>query len=124
MVVFPAASRPTIKILISFFPHNRSNSFENVRPILAVLCWDFLVVEKAVWERIGQHKCSKAQSLSGARIVHGAAKALQVDLMATYRTMDRVPVVIFYGHFVLVPGLVQATGIKKSLPELVGDRGA
>ena len=42
MVVFPAASRPTIKILISFFPHNRSNSFEKVRPIFAVfvgVCW-------------------------------------------------------------------------------------
>jgi len=32
-------------------------------------------------------------------------------------------VVIFYGHFVLVLGLGQATGIKESLPELVGDRG-
>ena len=35
MVVFPAASNPTIKILISFLPQRRSNSFENVRPILA-----------------------------------------------------------------------------------------
>lgn len=44
MVVFPAASKPTIKILISFFPHNLSNSFENVRPIFAVcasgLCYE------------------------------------------------------------------------------------
>lgn len=36
MVVFPAASRPTIKILISFFPHSLSNSFENVRPMVAI----------------------------------------------------------------------------------------
>lgn len=35
IVVFPAASRPTIKILISFLPHNLSNSFENVRPMVA-----------------------------------------------------------------------------------------
>lgn len=55
---------------------------------------------------------------------HGAVKALRVDLMATYRTTDRVPVVMFYGHFVLVSGLVQATEIKRSLPELVGDRDA
>jgi hypothetical protein len=38
MVVFPAASRPTIRILISFFPHNRSNILEIDRPIIAV--WD------------------------------------------------------------------------------------
>lgn len=38
MVVLPAASRPTIKILISFLPQRRSNSFEKVRPMLAVLC--------------------------------------------------------------------------------------
>jgi hypothetical protein len=37
MVVFPAASRPTIRILISFLPHRRSNSLEKVRPILAVV---------------------------------------------------------------------------------------
>ncbi len=36
MVVFPAASRPTIKIRISFFPQSLSNSFENVRPMFAV----------------------------------------------------------------------------------------
>jgi hypothetical protein len=35
IVVFPAASRPTIKILISFFPQSRSKSFENVRPMIA-----------------------------------------------------------------------------------------
>lgn len=35
MVVFPAASKPTIKILISFLPQRRSNSFENVRPMMA-----------------------------------------------------------------------------------------
>lgn len=35
IVVFPAASRPTIKIRISFFPQSLSNSFENVRPMLA-----------------------------------------------------------------------------------------
>ena len=34
IVVFPAASRPTIKILISFFPHSLSNSFEKVRPMI------------------------------------------------------------------------------------------
>ena len=33
MVVFPAASRPTIKIRISFFPHSLSKSFENVNPM-------------------------------------------------------------------------------------------
>lgn len=36
IVVFPAASRPTIKILISFFPHSLSNNFEKVRPISSV----------------------------------------------------------------------------------------
>ena len=35
IVVFPAASRPTMRILISFFPHSRSKIFENDRPILA-----------------------------------------------------------------------------------------
>lgn len=35
MVVFPAASRPTMRILISFLPQSLSNSFENVRPIVA-----------------------------------------------------------------------------------------
>lgn len=37
MVVFPAASRPTIKILISFFPHSLSNNFEIERPMTAVV---------------------------------------------------------------------------------------
>ena len=37
MVVFPAASRPTIKILISFFPQILSNIFEIDIPILAVV---------------------------------------------------------------------------------------
>jgi hypothetical protein len=36
MVVFPAASRPTIRMRISFFPRNRSNNFEIVRPM--VMC--------------------------------------------------------------------------------------
>lgn len=44
MVVFPAASSPTIKILISFLPQRRSNSFENVRPILAVVEVGYQVV--------------------------------------------------------------------------------
>ena len=35
IVVFPAASKPTIKMRISFFPHSLSKSFENVRPMLA-----------------------------------------------------------------------------------------
>ena len=35
IVVFPAASKPTIKIRISFFPHSLSKSFENVRPMSA-----------------------------------------------------------------------------------------
>ena len=35
IVVFPAASRPTIKMRISFLPHSLSNSFENVRPMVA-----------------------------------------------------------------------------------------
>lgn len=37
MVVFPAASRPTIKIRISFLPHILSNNLEKVRPILAAV---------------------------------------------------------------------------------------
>jgi hypothetical protein len=36
MVVLPAASRPTIKIRISFLPQSLSNNFENVRPMIAV----------------------------------------------------------------------------------------
>ena len=36
MVVFPAASKPTIKMRISFLPHSLSKSFENVRPMVAV----------------------------------------------------------------------------------------
>ena len=35
IVVFPAASKPTIKILISFFPQSLSKSLENVRPMTA-----------------------------------------------------------------------------------------
>jgi hypothetical protein len=34
MVVFPAASRPTMRIRISFFPKNRSNNFEIVIPMV------------------------------------------------------------------------------------------
>lgn len=37
IVVFPAASRPTIKIRISFLPHSLSKSFEKVRPILSLV---------------------------------------------------------------------------------------
>jgi hypothetical protein len=68
MVVFPAASRPTIRILISFLPHRRSNSLEKVRPILAVV---YDVMLGGVWRveerdqvvcpvqraRAGQHMC-------------------------------------------------------------------
>jgi hypothetical protein len=36
MVVFPAASKPTMRMRISFFPHSLSKSFENVRPMIAV----------------------------------------------------------------------------------------
>jgi len=36
IVVFPAASKPTIRIRISFFPQSRSKSLENVRPMVAV----------------------------------------------------------------------------------------
>lgn len=36
IVVFPAASKPTIRMRISFFPHSLSNSFENVRPMVVV----------------------------------------------------------------------------------------
>ena len=36
MVVLPAASRPTIRIRISFLPHSLSNNFEKVRPMLTV----------------------------------------------------------------------------------------
>lgn len=35
IVVFPAASRPTMRIRISFFPKNLSKSFEIVRPMIA-----------------------------------------------------------------------------------------
>lgn len=35
MVVFPAASSPTIRIRISFFPHILSNNLEKVRPMVA-----------------------------------------------------------------------------------------
>lgn len=35
MVVLPAASRPTIRILISFFPHNLSKILEKARPMIA-----------------------------------------------------------------------------------------
>jgi hypothetical protein len=37
MVVFPAASRPTIKIRISFFPHSLSSIFEIDKPMMAGL---------------------------------------------------------------------------------------
>ena len=35
MVVLPAASRPTIRIRISFFPHNLSKILEKARPMIA-----------------------------------------------------------------------------------------
>jgi len=35
MVVFPAASSPTIRILISFFPNKRDNNLEMERPMAA-----------------------------------------------------------------------------------------
>jgi hypothetical protein len=38
IVVFPAASKPTMRMRISFLPHSLSNSFENVRPMFAVGC--------------------------------------------------------------------------------------
>jgi hypothetical protein len=47
IVVFPAASKPTIRMRISFFPHSLSNSFENVRPMIAG-CGLCCRVEKAV----------------------------------------------------------------------------
>ncbi len=46
--------------------------------------------------------------------MHESNVAVRIDFVVTYRTTDRVPVVNFTGHFVLVPGLVQATGIKDS----------
>lgn len=36
IVVFPAASRPTMRMRISFLGHSLSNSFEIDKPILAV----------------------------------------------------------------------------------------
>jgi hypothetical protein len=45
IVVFPAASNPTMRIRISFFPHSLSNNFENVRPMIAVV----LVAEERGW---------------------------------------------------------------------------
>jgi len=63
-------------------------------------------------------------SLSDKKVLHGWDSVVPVTLVVTYRTIDRVPVVIFSGHFVPLSGLVQATEIKESLPELVGDRDA
>jgi len=42
MVVFPAASRPTISILISRLANSIFTSFDNAKPIglLAMLCYD------------------------------------------------------------------------------------
>lgn len=37
LLVFPAASKPSIRILISFFPESFANSLENALPILAAL---------------------------------------------------------------------------------------
>ena len=45
IVVFPAASRPTIKIRISFLPHSLSNNREKVIPILTVARCDFGILE-------------------------------------------------------------------------------
>ncbi len=35
-MVLPAASKPTIRIRISFFPHNLSKILEKARPMIAV----------------------------------------------------------------------------------------
>lgn len=40
IVVLPAASKPTINILISFLPKRPLNKFENIFPILPLLCYD------------------------------------------------------------------------------------
>ena len=80
------------------------------------------MVEKAVWEQVCQHNSSIVQSLVDLRLVQDICTVVRADLKMTYRTVYCVPVVISSGHFVLVSGFVQATGIKKSLPELVGDR--
>jgi hypothetical protein len=50
MVVFPAASKPTIRMRISFLPQSLSKSFEKVRPIFAVVWGDVWVVER--WEKV------------------------------------------------------------------------
>jgi hypothetical protein len=50
MVVFPAASKPTMRMRISFFPHSLSKSFENVRPMIAVgMCCAGVVCVAGWW---------------------------------------------------------------------------
>lgn len=64
MVVFPAASRPTIRMRISFLPHSLSNSFENVRPMMSCdLCEKEVVGRKRGW-RARRHglQCQKRMS--------------------------------------------------------------
>jgi hypothetical protein len=51
MVVFPAASRPTIRIRISFFPRNFSNNFEMLIPMLAVVSGERGGGFERVWKR-------------------------------------------------------------------------
>lgn len=60
IVVFPAASKPTIKILISFFPQSRSKSLENVRPMIAG--WGGLVRGGCCWIAVGSSLSSNATS--------------------------------------------------------------
>lgn len=40
IVVLPAASSPTINILISFLPKRPLNKFENIFPILLAICYN------------------------------------------------------------------------------------
>jgi len=40
IVVLPAASRPTIKILISFLPKRPLNNVANIFPMMVLVCQD------------------------------------------------------------------------------------
>jgi len=73
IVVFPAASRPTIRILISFLPQRRSNSLENVIPMLAG-CWR-LRVDGLVWAVAsgGQSVCEGQVSATAPQADFNAA---------------------------------------------------
>ena len=61
IVVFPAASRPTMRIRISFFPHSRSNSFEILRP-MATMFENFLFPDVEAKKWVGNTDGRRLQS--------------------------------------------------------------